>query len=78
MVRLFCALSPIVWEHANANRAFSIYILFRKNTAFLGAVFAGAFAFEVAYDNGMDKVWDKINKGRQWKDIRHKYVEAEE
>ncbi|KAK3498359.1 ubiquinol-cytochrome C reductase [Neurospora crassa] len=53
-------------------------LIFRNNTAFVGAVFAGAFAFELAYDNGMDKVWDKINKGRQWKDIRHKYVEAEE
>ncbi|KAL0474437.1 subunit X of cytochrome bc1 complex [Neurospora intermedia] len=38
-------------------------LLFRNNTAFVGAVFAGAFAFELAYDNGMDKVWDKINKG---------------
>ncbi|KAK3354966.1 ubiquinol-cytochrome C reductase [Neurospora tetraspora] len=53
-------------------------LIFRNNTAFIGAVFVGAFAFELAYDNGMDKVWDKINKGRQWKDIRHKYVQDEE
>ncbi|TVY92175.1 hypothetical protein LAWI1_G002019, partial [Lachnellula willkommii] len=29
-----------------------------------------------SYDNVMDKVWDGFNKGRQWKDIRAKYVEA--
>ncbi|TPX11243.1 uncharacterized protein E0L32_001061 [Thyridium curvatum] len=63
----------------------------------LGTVFASAFAFEMVYDTGMNKVWDSINRGvrplqylpdlqasdtneqqRQWKDIRAKYVEAEE
>ncbi|EHL02680.1 putative Cytochrome b-c1 complex subunit 9 [Glarea lozoyensis 74030] len=50
--------------------------LFRKNYTFLGVVFAGAFAFEMGFDNGMDKIWDSLNKGRQWKDIRAKYVQA--
>ncbi|KAJ1331284.1 Ubiquinol-cytochrome C reductase UQCRX/QCR9-like protein [Microdochium nivale] len=44
----------------------------------LGLVFGSAFVFEIAYDNGMNKVWDNLNRGRQWKDIRHKYVEAAE
>lgn len=45
----------------------------------LGAVFAGGFAFEIIYNQGMNKLWDNINRGRQWKDIRSKYVgEAEE
>lgn len=29
------------------------------------------------FDQGTDKLWDNLNKGRQWKDIRHKYVEEE-
>ncbi|KAK4193489.1 ubiquinol-cytochrome C reductase [Podospora australis] len=48
--------------------------LFRRNYTMLGAVFAGAFAFEMGYDTLMNKVWDNNNKGRQWKDIRHKYI----
>ncbi|KAI0175670.1 ubiquinol-cytochrome C reductase [Hypoxylon sp. FL1284] len=51
--------------------------LFRRNWQMLGAVFGGAFAFEMAYDTGMNKLWDSINKGRQWKDIRSRYVEEE-
>ncbi|CAG8981091.1 hypothetical protein HYALB_00013840 [Hymenoscyphus albidus] len=30
----------------------------------------------MGFDNTMDSIWDKFNKGRQWKDIRSKYVEA--
>ncbi|KAL2270875.1 hypothetical protein VTJ83DRAFT_246 [Remersonia thermophila] len=42
----------------------------------LAAVFAGAFAFELSFNGVMDRVWDNHNRGRQWKDIRHKYVEG--
>ncbi|TGZ83004.1 ubiquinol-cytochrome C reductase [Ascodesmis nigricans] len=56
----------------------SIYnVLFRRNYVFVGAVFASAFAFEMGFDTISDKVWDNLNKGRQWKDIRHRYVEEE-
>ncbi|OBT75947.1 hypothetical protein VF21_05794 [Pseudogymnoascus sp. 05NY08] len=48
----------------------------RRNYVFLGTVFAGAFAFEMTFDSVTDSLWDKINKGRQWKDIRAKYIEA--
>ncbi|KAI4865583.1 ubiquinol-cytochrome C reductase [Hypoxylon rubiginosum] len=51
--------------------------LFRRNWQMLGAVFGGAFAFEMVYDTGMNKLWDNLNRGRQWKDIRSKYVEEE-
>ncbi|KAI1757304.1 cytochrome b-c1 complex subunit 9 [Xylaria castorea] len=50
---------------------------FRRNFQMLGFVFASAFVFEMAYDTGMNKLWDSINKGRQWKDIRSRYVEEE-
>ncbi|KAK4647517.1 Cytochrome b-c1 complex subunit 9, mitochondrial [Podospora bellae-mahoneyi] len=52
--------------------------IFRNNATMLGAVFAGAFAFNMGYDTVMNKVWDHHNRGRQWKDIRHKYVESED
>ncbi|MCJ1363402.1 qcr9 subunit 9 of the ubiquinol cytochrome-c reductase complex [Acarospora aff. strigata] len=51
--------------------------VFRRNYIFLGTVFVGAFAMEIAFDTATNKVWDTINKGRQWKDIRHKYIESE-
>ncbi|KAL2155129.1 hypothetical protein VTH82DRAFT_3805 [Thermothelomyces myriococcoides] len=50
--------------------------LFRRNFTMLGVVFAGAFAFQLGYDSLMNKIWDNNNRGRQWKDIRHKYIEG--
>ncbi|KAK0731200.1 ubiquinol-cytochrome C reductase [Lasiosphaeris hirsuta] len=52
--------------------------LFRRNYTMLGAVFVGAFTFEMWYGSTMDKIWDKNNRGRQWKDIRSKYAEDAE
>ncbi|TVY27885.1 hypothetical protein LHYA1_G003065 [Lachnellula hyalina] len=37
---------------------------------------AGSNGHYRSFDNVMDKVWDGFNKGRQWKDIRARYVEA--
>ncbi|EIE90318.1 hypothetical protein RO3G_15029 [Rhizopus delemar RA 99-880] len=47
--------------------------LFKKNSVFVTTVFAGAIAFEVGFDTLATKVWDDINKGKQWKDIKDKY-----
>ncbi|KAF8537688.1 cytochrome b-c1 complex subunit 9 [Trichophaea hybrida] len=52
--------------------------LFRRNYVFVGTVFASAFTFEMFFDSVSDKIYDRLNKGRQWKDIRHRYVEDEE
>ncbi|KAI6482431.1 qcr9 subunit 9 of the ubiquinol cytochrome-c reductase complex [Pyricularia oryzae] len=61
------------------SAASSIYnLLFRRNAVMLGTVFAGAFVWEIGYNTQMNKLWDSMNRGRQWKDIRHKYVEASE
>ncbi|BGO97570.1 hypothetical protein RTBOTA2_001686 [Rhodotorula toruloides] len=38
----------------------------------------GAFAFGIVYDKVTSAWWDAHNAGKQWKDIRHKYVEQEE
>ncbi|MCJ1483066.1 hypothetical protein MMC06_003232 [Schaereria dolodes] len=30
------------------------------------------------FDRAIEKFWDTTNKGRQWKDIRSKYVESDD
>ncbi|KAK5058756.1 hypothetical protein LTR84_011020 [Exophiala bonariae] len=52
--------------------------IFRRNAAFLTTVFVGAFAFEMAFDTTTDAIWNSLNKGRQWKDIKHRYMAAPE
>ncbi|KAJ3043559.1 hypothetical protein HDV00_004659 [Rhizophlyctis rosea] len=42
----------------------------------MATVFIGAFAFETVFDTATDAVWDRVNAGRQWKDIRGKYIQA--
>ncbi|QIW99630.1 hypothetical protein AMS68_005148 [Peltaster fructicola] len=50
----------------------------RSNAVFLTTIFAGAFATELVFDTGANKIWDSVNKGRQWKDIKAKYVTSGE
>ncbi|KAI9300747.1 cytochrome b-c1 complex subunit 9 [Cunninghamella echinulata] len=47
--------------------------VFKKNSVFVTSIFVSAIAFEVAYDSTTSKIWDNLNKGKQWKDIKHKY-----
>ncbi|KAF8329100.1 ubiquinol-cytochrome C reductase UQCRX/QCR9-like protein, partial [Cantharellus anzutake] len=49
--------------------------VFKRNSVFVSTVFAGAFAFGIGFDLGISKIWDTWNQGKQWKDIRSKYVE---
>ncbi|KAI5292107.1 hypothetical protein KEM52_006612 [Ascosphaera acerosa] len=50
--------------------------LFRRNAVYLTSIFVGAFAFEMAFDTVSDRIWDSMNKGRQWKDIKYRYMKA--
>ncbi|OJJ02271.1 hypothetical protein ASPVEDRAFT_150937 [Aspergillus versicolor CBS 583.65] len=52
--------------------------LIRRNAVYLTSIFAGAFAFEVAFDTSTNRLWDTWNRGRQWKDIKHQYLGAAE
>ncbi|EGE05545.1 cytochrome b-c1 complex subunit 9 [Trichophyton mentagrophytes] len=62
-----------------AGIATSIYNTFiRRNGMMLSTIFVGAFGFEMAFDTVSTKVWDCINSGRQWKDIKHRYINKEE
>ncbi|KAI2787625.1 Cytochrome b-c1 complex subunit 9 [Penicillium oxalicum] len=46
----------------------------RRNAVFLTTIFAGAFAFELSFDTASNKIWDAWNSGRQWKDIKPRYL----
>ncbi|KAF2724245.1 ubiquinol-cytochrome C reductase [Polychaeton citri CBS 116435] len=50
----------------------------KRNTIFLTTIFVGAFGTEILFDSAANKVWDAVNRGRQWKDIKYRYLEAEE
>ncbi|KAF2152694.1 hypothetical protein K461DRAFT_321664 [Myriangium duriaei CBS 260.36] len=53
----------------------SVYnTIFKRNYVFLSTVFVSAFACELAFDNVSNTIWDSINRGRQWKDIKYRYV----
>ncbi|KAH0587423.1 qcr9 subunit 9 of the ubiquinol cytochrome-c reductase complex [Termitomyces sp. 'cryptogamus'] len=53
------------------------HTIFKRNSVFVTSIFAGAFAFGIGFDMGVSKFYDSWNKGKQWKDIRDKYVTAE-
>ncbi|PYH41466.1 cytochrome b-c1 complex subunit 9 [Aspergillus saccharolyticus JOP 1030-1] len=48
--------------------------LFQRNAVYLTAIFTSAFAFELAFDTASNRIWDSFNSGRQWKDIKHRYI----
>ncbi|KAB8074715.1 UQCRX/QCR9 like ubiquinol-cytochrome C reductase family protein [Aspergillus leporis] len=52
--------------------------LIRRNAVYLSAIFTSAFAFEIAFDSTSNRVWDAMNRGRQWKDIKQQYLVKEE
>ncbi|KAF4301196.1 Cytochrome b-c1 complex subunit 9 [Botryosphaeria dothidea] len=52
--------------------------LFKRNTIFLTTVFVSAFGVQLAFDTASDRIWDSVNKGRQWKDVKYRYVENDD
>ncbi|CBQ71407.1 probable QCR9-ubiquinol--cytochrome-c reductase subunit 9 [Sporisorium reilianum SRZ2] len=57
----------------------SIYnTVFKRNSVYVGTIFFGAFAFGIGFDLATTAWWDAHNKGKQWKDIRGKYLENSE
>ncbi|OQV08366.1 hypothetical protein CLAIMM_12653 [Cladophialophora immunda] len=52
--------------------------LIRKNATWLTTIFLGAFTFELAFEGATNSIWDNWNKGRQWKDIKHRYMQQAE
>ncbi|EYE95058.1 cytochrome b-c1 complex subunit 9, partial [Aspergillus ruber CBS 135680] len=52
--------------------------IIRRNAIFMTGIFSGAFAFEIAFDTASNKIWDTVNRGRQWKDIKPMYLNKAE
>ncbi|CAO2654221.1 Nn.00g109540.m01.CDS01 [Neocucurbitaria sp. VM-36] len=50
----------------------------RRNSTLLFTVFGAAFGMQLAFDTSSDKIWDAVNRGRQWKDIKQRYLEQAE
>jgi ubiquinol-cytochrome c reductase subunit 9 len=53
-------------------------IFFKSSSRYFLTLCAGAFVFERTADGICDSIFDRINKGKQWKDIKHLYIKAEE
>ena len=52
--------------------------VFKRTSNFVLAIAVSAFAFERGFDMVTDYAWESHNKGKLWKDIKHKYEEKEE
>ncbi|AGO09846.1 AaceriAAL145Wp [[Ashbya] aceris (nom. inval.)] len=44
--------------------------LFRRNSVFVGTIFASAFVFQAAFDSGITAWYENRNKGKLWKDVK--------
>ncbi len=53
-------------------------IFFKKSSTYFLTLVGGAFFFERFADQVSDSIFDSINRGKQWKDIKHLYIKQEE
>ncbi|NXT76511.1 QCR9 protein, partial [Zapornia atra] len=47
--------------------------LFRRTSTFALTIVLGAVVFERAFDQGADAIFERLNEGKLWKHIKHKY-----
>ncbi|XP_031847146.1 ubiquinol-cytochrome C reductase complex subunit oxen [Nomia melanderi] len=47
--------------------------IFKRSSTFTVAILVGAFLFERTLEITTTKAFESINKGKLWKDIKHKY-----
>ncbi|KAI8869704.1 putative QCR9-ubiquinol--cytochrome-c reductase subunit 9 [Ramicandelaber brevisporus] len=45
----------------------------RRNSTFMSAIVVGGLAFGAVFIEGTQAWFDYHNKGKQWKDIKHRY-----
>jgi len=55
-----------------------LYPLTKRTSTFVLAICVGTLAFERGFDSLCDGIWENNNKGKLWKDIKHKYEKTEE
>lgn len=52
-------------------------IFFKRSSTYFLTLVAGAFVFERFVDGLSDSIFDSINRGKQWKDIKNNYITQE-
>jgi len=52
--------------------------LFKHGSTYMATCMVVAIAAGQGYDAVMNSIWDANNKGKQWKDVQHKFIEADE
>ncbi|VVC97850.1 cytochrome b-c1 complex subunit 9 [Leptidea sinapis] len=50
-------------------------LVFKRTSTFALAVASGTFFFERTFDVISQSIFENINRGKLWKDIKHKYEE---
>ena len=53
-------------------------VFFKRNSIFVGTVFASAFVFQAAFDSAVTSWYEAHNKGKLWKDVKLKLAETGE
>jgi ubiquinol-cytochrome c reductase subunit 9 len=53
-------------------------LLFKKSSTYIATLFAGVFLFEGLTEQGSDSLFNRVNRGKQWADIKNSYVKRDE
>ncbi|XP_076246162.1 ubiquinol-cytochrome C reductase complex subunit oxen [Calliopsis andreniformis] len=48
-------------------------VFFKRSSTFTLTILAGGFIFERGFDMLSDSIFENVNKGKLWKDIKHQY-----
>ncbi|CCH60401.1 hypothetical protein TBLA_0C06040 [Henningerozyma blattae CBS 6284] len=51
-------------------------VFFKRNSVFVGTIFASAFIFQAAFDSGITKWYNNHNKGKLWVDVKKSLEEG--
>ncbi|KAM8961182.1 cytochrome b-c1 complex subunit 9 [Pelodytes ibericus] len=51
--------------------------VFRRTSTFALAVVVGVLVFERGFEQGTEELYNHLNRGKLWKDIKHKYEKEE-
>lgn len=49
--------------------------VFRRSSSFVGFIIVGALVTEAITNTVSDGLFHTINRGKMWKDVKHKYIE---
>ncbi|XP_026474865.1 cytochrome b-c1 complex subunit 9 [Ctenocephalides felis] len=48
-------------------------LLFRRTSTFVATIMASTFFFERTFELGSEYMFNKVNEGKLWAHIKHKY-----